>query len=195
MREGRSRFRIGFDSLLACAVLVSVQNVDLYWLILETGIILAVLARRSSFDMADDPSMQRPLTLFMVLPLSMYVLLSFISGDGAIHFTLLMLNRMMATLLMSLLAVMALVRRTSIRLNSRFILSFSTILAVSWASLYATVSVTMRLGLGEAVSNEAFMWELLGIVFFSLLSGSLLKRDVRRMDQRETMLSSEAWTR
>lgn len=181
--------------MLACAVLVSVQNVDLYWLILETGIILAVLARRSSFDMADDPSMQRPLTLFMVLPLSMYVLLSFIGGDGAIHFALLMLNRMMATLLMSLLAVMALVRRTSMRLNSRFILSFSTILAVSWASLYATVSITMRLGLGEAVSNEAFMWELLGIVFFSLLSGSLLKRDVRRMDQRETMLSPEAWVR
>jgi len=179
----KSSFRVWFYVSVATALLVSACTTDVYWLVLELGIIGAVLGRYPLFDQVEEPELQRPLTVFMVLPFTIYVLLYLLDLDGGLLLEALRtLITMMASLLLCLFLTLILVKRTELHMNYRFILGFATVASISLASFFAILSTTFAFLNGEAVTNDELMWELTGMMVFGIVSSLLFKRDMRRMD-------------
>ena len=173
---------------ISAALMVSVQTRDPYWLIVEAGIVGAILGRYPLFDQPEEPGLQRPLTVFMVFPFTVYVLLYLIGPLDSLPVRLLStLTTMMATLLLCLFLVLILVKRTDFHMNYRFILGFSTVAAIALASLFTFLSASYRLLQGEDVSNAELMWSLVSVLTFGLVSGALFKRDMRRMDYEDLL--------
>jgi hypothetical protein len=179
----KSSFRVWFYVSVATALLVSAWTTDVYWLVLELGMIGAVLGRYPLFDQVEEPELQRPLTVFMVLPFTIYVLLYLLDLDGGLLLEALRtLITMMASLLLCLFLTLILVKRTELHMNYRFILGFATVASISLASFFAILSTTFAFLNGEAVTNDELMWELTGMMVFGIVSSLLFKRDMRRMD-------------
>ncbi|HPD09221.1 MAG TPA: hypothetical protein PKZ73_05360 [Methanomassiliicoccales archaeon] len=179
----KSSFRVWFYVSVATALLVSAWTTDVYWLVLELGMIGAVLGRYPLFDQVEEPELQRPLTVFMVLPFTIYVLLYLLDLDGGLLLEALRtLITMMASLLLCLFLTLILVKRTELHMNYRFILGFATVASISLASFFAILSTTFAFLKGEAVTNDELMWELTGMMVFGIVSSLLFKRDMRRMD-------------
>jgi len=179
----KSSFRVWFYVSVATALLVSAWTTDVYWLVLELGMIGAVLGRYPLFDQVEEPELQRPLTVFMVLPFTIYVLLYLLDLDGGLLLEALRtLITMMASLLLCLFLILILVKRTELHMNYRFILGFATVASISLASFFAILSTTFAFLNGEAVTNDELMWELTGMMVFGIVSSLLFKRDMRRMD-------------
>ena len=179
----KSSFRVWFYVSVATALLVSAWTTDVYWLVLELGMIGAVLGRYPLFDQVEEPELQRPLTVFMVLPFTIYVLLYLLDlDDGILLGALRTLITMMASLLLCLFLILILVKRTELHMNYRFILGFATVASISLASFFAILSTTFAFLNGEAVTNDELMWELTGMMVFGIVSSLLFKRDMRRMD-------------
>jgi len=179
----KSSFRVWFYVSVATALLVSAWTTDVYWLVLELGMIGAVLGRYPLFDQVEEPELQRPLTVFMVLPFTIYVLLYLLDLDGGLLLEALRtLITMMASLLLCLFLTLILVKRTELHMNYRFILGFATVASISLASFFAILSTTFAFLNGEAVTNDELMLELTGMMVFGIVSSLLFKRDMRRMD-------------
>jgi hypothetical protein len=185
----KSSFRVWFYFSLSAALVVSFHTTDIYWLIIELGIMLAILGRWPLFDQPEEPELQRPLTVFMVLPFSIYILIHAMGlEDGLLLSALATLTKMMATLLFCLFLNLIMVKRTALHMNYRFILGFSTMAAISMASLFILLSASYHLMIGVGTSNEAVMWSLVGVLFFGIVSGALFKRDMRRMDYSDLLV-------
>lgn len=185
----KGSFRVWFYFSLSAALVVSFHTTDIYWLIIELGIMLAILGRRPLFDQPEEPELQRPLTVFMVLPFSIYILIYVTGLEGSLlPDALATLTKMMATLLFCLFLNLLLVKRTALNMNYRFILGFSTMAAISMASLFIFLSASYHLMNGVDVSNEGMMWSLVGVLFFGIVSGALFKRDMRRMDYSDLLM-------
>lgn len=176
-------FRGWFYLSIAAALVVSLRSVDVYWLILELGMVAAVLGRYPLFDQPEEPELQRPLTVFMAFPFTVYVALSALDLEsGPLMVSLGTLTTMMATLLLCLFFVLILVKRTELHMNYRFILGFATVASISLATLFALLRTSYSLAQGTEVSNGELMWSLIGIIAGGVISGLLFKRDMRRMD-------------
>lgn len=185
----RKGFRGWFYLSIAAALVVSIRSADVYWLILEIGMVAAVLGRYPLFDRPEEPGLQRPLTLFMVVPFTVYVAMrTFDLGSGMLMQALGTLTTMMATLLLCLFLILILVKRTSFHMNYRFLLGFATVAAISLASLFAFLNASYDLMRGNGVTNGDLMRSLISIVFFGVVSGLLFKRDMRRMDYTDLLI-------
>ncbi len=102
----RKGFRGWFYLSIAAALVVSLRNVDVHWLILELGMVAAVLGRYPLFDQPEEPELQRPLTVFMAFPFTVYVAMSALDLEsGPLMVSLGTLTTMMATLLLCLFFV------------------------------------------------------------------------------------------
>lgn len=179
----RDSYRAWFYISIAAAIIVSVHTRDIYWLIIEVGMVAAMLGRWPLFDQPEEPELQRPLTVFMVFPFTVYILQYIVGHGNSLPLRMLgFLTTMMATLLLCLFLVLILVKRTDFHMNYRFILGFSTVTAISLASLFTFLSTSYGLMKGEDVSNADLMWSLIGVLFFGIVSGALFRRDMRRMD-------------
>jgi hypothetical protein len=185
----RKGFRGWFYMSIAAALVVSLRSADVYWLILETGMVAAILGRYPLFDQPEEPELQRPLTVFMVIPFTVYVVLrTFDAEDGVPVQALGTLTMMMATLLLCLFLILILVKRTSFHMNYRFLLGFATVAAISLASLFAFLNASYDLMRGNGVSNGDLMRSLISILLFGVVSGLLFKRDMRRMDYIDLLI-------
>lgn len=185
----RKGFRGWFYVSIAAALVVSLRSADVYWLILETGMVAAILGRYPLFDQPEEPELQRPLTVFMVIPFTVYVVLrTFDAEDGVPVQALGTLTMMMATLLLCLFLILILVKRTSFHMNYRFLLGFATVAAISLASLFAFLNASYDLMRGNGVSNGDLMRSLISILLFGVVSGLLFKRDMRRMDYIDLLI-------
>jgi len=182
-------FRGWFYLSIAAAMVVSIRTSDVYWLVLEVGIVAAILGRYPLFDQPEEPELQRPLTIFMVVPFTVYVALRTFGdgGNGLIH-SLGTLTTMMATLLLCLFFILILIKRTRLHMNYRFILGFATVASISLASSFVILDASYSLIDGKDVSNDELMWSLIGILFGGVLSGLLFKRDMRRMDYTDLLV-------
>lgn len=179
----KNGFRGWFYLSVAAALVVSAREVDIYWLILEMGIVAAILGRYPLFDQPEEPGLQRPLTVFMVFPFTVYVALNmFELEEGALLSSLSTLTTMMASLLLCLFFILILVKRTRFHMNYRFILGFATVASISLASLFIFLGASYSLMEGKDVPNEELMWSLIGAMIGGVISGLLFKRDMRRMD-------------
>jgi len=184
----RSGFRAWFYITLSAALIVSAQTRDIYWLMIEVGMITAILGRWPLFDQPEEPALQRPLTVFMVFPFTVYIL-QYLLGqwDGLPMMLLDTLISMMATLLLCLFLVLIIAKRTDFHMNYRFILGFSTVAAISLASLFTFLSASYGLMEGDEVSNADLMWSLISVLIFGVVSGALFKRDMRNMDYEDLL--------
>jgi len=184
----RSGFRAWFYITLSAALIVSAQTRDIYWLMIEVGMITAILGRWPLFDQPEEPALQRPLTVFMVFPFTVYIL-QYLLGqwDGLPMMLLDTLISMMATLLLCLFLVLIIAKRTDFHMNYRFVLGFSTVAAISLASLFTFLSASYGLMEGEEVSNADLMWSLISVLIFGVVSGALFKRDMRKMDYEDLL--------
>ncbi len=182
-------FRGWFYLSIAAALVVSVRIADVYWLILEMGIVAAILGRYPLFDQPEEPGLQRPLTVFMVIPFTVYVASSlFDLEEGLLLSSISIMTTMMASLLLCLFIILILVKRTGFHMNYRFILGFATVASISLASLFIFLETSYSLMDGHDVSNGELMWSLIGIVVGGVTSGLLFKRDMRRMDYTDLLV-------
>ncbi len=182
-------FRGWFYLSIAAALVVSVRSADVYWLILEMGIVAAILGRYPLFDQPEEPELQRPLTVFMVIPFTVYVASSlFDLEEGLLLSSISTLTTMMASLLLCLFTILILVKRTGFHMNYRFILGFATVASISLASFFTFLETSYSLMDGHDVSNDDLMWSLIGIVVGGVTSGLLFKRDMRRMDYTDLLV-------
>lgn len=182
-------FRGWFYLSIAAALVVSARSADIYWLILELGMVAAVLGHYPLFDQPEEPELQRPLTVFMVIPFTVYVALrTFHLEDSMLLQALGTLTTMMATLLLCLFLILILVKRTSFHMNYRFLLGFATVAAISLASLFALLNASYDLLRGNGISNADLMRSLINILFFGVVSGLLFQRDMRRMDYTDLLI-------
>lgn len=182
-------FRGWFYLSIAAALVVSVRSADVYWLILEMGIVAAILGRYPLFDQPEEPELQRPLTVFMVIPFTVYVASSlFDLEEGLLLSSISIMTTMMASLLLCLFIILILVKRTRFHMNYRFILGFATVASISLASLFIFLETSYSLMDGQDVSNGELMWSLIGIVVGGVTSGLLFKRDMRRMDYTDLLV-------
>ncbi|HNX48427.1 MAG TPA: hypothetical protein PLC39_07690 [Methanomassiliicoccales archaeon] len=179
----RTGFRGWFYLSIAAALVVSLRNFDAYWLILEMGMVAAILGRYPLFDQPEEPELQRPLTLFMVFPFTVYVALNlFDLGEGVLLRSISTLITMMASLLLCLFLILNLVKRTGFHMNYRFILGFATMTSISLASFFILLETSYSVLVGIEASNDELMWSLIGTLTGGVISGLLFKRDMRRMD-------------
>ena len=187
----RTGFRGWFYLSIAAALVVSMRNADVYWLILEMGMVAAILGRYPLFDQPEEPELQRPLTLFMVFPFTVYVALNlFDLGEGILLRSLSTLTTMMASLLLCLFLILNLVKRTGFHMNYRFILGFATVTSISLVSFFILLETSYSVLVGNEVSNDELMWSLIGAMIGGVISGSLFKRDMRRMDYTDLLVVS-----
>lgn len=185
----RKGFRGWFYLSIAAALVVSLRSADVYWLILELGIVAAILGRYPLFDQPEEPELQRPLTVFMVIPFTVYVALSlFDLEEGPLLSSLSTLTTTMASLLLSLFFILILVKRTEFNMNYRFILGFATVASISLASLFTFLETSYSLMNGIEVSNDELMCSLVGIMVGGVISGLLFKRDMRKMDYTDLLM-------
>jgi len=185
----RDGFRAWFYISISAALLVSISAIDIYWLMIEIGMVTAILGRYPLYDQVEQPDLQRPLTLFMVFPFSIYVLMHLIGYRDGLFLTLFStLTTMMVTLLLCLFVILILEKQTEFHMNYRFILGFATVAAISLASLFTFLSTSYDLINGEDLSNADMMWTLISVLFFGIVSGVLFKRDMRRMDYIEILM-------
>jgi hypothetical protein len=185
----KSSFRAWFYFSISAAIVVSLHTTDVYWLILEIGIMLTILGRWPLFDQPEEPELQRPLTVFMVLPFSIYVLIHITGQEESLFLgSLGTLTKMMATLLLCLFVNLILVKRTTFQMNYRFILGFSTATAISLAAFFDLLTISYNFLQGMEISNSELMWSLTSILIFGIASGALFKRDMRRMDYSELLM-------
>lgn len=176
-------FRGWFYLSVGAAIVTSLRALDLYWLMLELGMVIALLGRHPLYDRPEEPGIQRPLTVFMVIPFTVYVTLALLgAGDDPLFLVVRGMITMMATLLLCLFLVLILVKRTTFHMNYRFVLGFSTVTAISLASLFALFDAAHALLTGGTYSNEDLMHSLINVMVFGIASGLLFKRDMRRMD-------------
>ncbi|MHC1710302.1 MAG: hypothetical protein AB9819_07845 [Methanomassiliicoccales archaeon] len=182
-------FRGWFYLSIAAAMVVSFTSADIYWFILEIGMMAAILGRYPLFDQPEEPDLQRPLTVFMVIPFTVYVALYLVDLEhGALSISISTLITMMASLLLCLFMILILVKRTGFHMNYRFILGFATVASISLASLFTFLEASYSLMIGVEVSNDELMWSLIGIMVGGVLSGLLFKRDMRRMDYTDLLV-------
>ncbi|OPX59301.1 MAG: hypothetical protein A4E30_01285 [Methanomassiliicoccales archaeon PtaB.Bin215] len=185
----RSGFRGWFYVSVGAALVVSIRSADVYWLLLELGMVAAILGRYPLFDQPEEPELQRPLTVFMVFPFTVYVALHLLDLEkSALSMSIGTLTTMMASLLLSLFFILILVKRTGFHMNYRFVLGFATVASISLASLFALLETSYSLMNGNDVSNEELMWSLIGILTGGVISGLLFKRDMRRMDYTDLLV-------
>ncbi|MHC1679847.1 MAG: hypothetical protein AB9860_01170 [Methanomassiliicoccales archaeon] len=185
----RKGFRGWFYLSIAAALVVSLRSTDVYWLILETGMIAAVLGRYPLFDQPEEPELQRPLTVFMVIPFTVYVAMKvFDLEEGALSISIGTLTTMMASLLLCLFFILILVKWTGFHMNYRFILGFATVASISLASFFTFLETSYSLMNGIEVPNDELMWSLIGIMVGGVISGLLFKRDMRRMDYSDLLV-------
>lgn len=174
---------------VGAALVVSIRSADVYWLLLELGMVAAILGRYPLFDQPEEPELQRPLTVFMVFPFTVYVALHLLDLEkSALSMSIGTLTTMMASLLLSLFFILILVKRTGFHMNYRFVLGFATVASISLASLFALLETSYSLMNGNDVSNEELMWSLIGILTGGVISGLLFKRDMRRMDYTDLLV-------
>lgn len=179
----RKGFRGWFYLSIAAAMVVSFRSGDLFWLVLEIGMVAAVLGRYPLFDQPEEPELQRPLTVFMVIPFTIYVAMNLFDLESiAISRSVLTMAAMMASLLLCLFFILILVKRTEFHMNYRFVLGFATVASISLASLFTLLETTASMMIGDEVTNSELMWSLIGIMVGGVISGLLFKRDMRRMD-------------
>lgn len=182
-------FRGWFYLSIASALVVSARSADVYWLILELGIVAAILGRYPLFDQPEEPGLQRPLTIFMVIPFTVYAASSLFGlEENLLLSSIKILTTMMASLLLCLFIILILVKRTGFHMNYRFILGFATVASISLASFFTLLDASYSLMEGHAVSNGELMWSLIGIMVGGLISGLLFKRDMRRMDYTNLLM-------
>jgi len=182
-------FRGWFYLSIASALVVSARSADVYWLILELGIVAAILGRYPLFDQPEEPGLQRPLTIFMVIPFTVYAASSLFGlEENLLLSSIKILTTMMASLLLCLFIILILVKRTGFHMNYRFILGFATVASISLASFFTLLDASYSLMEGHAVSNGELMWSLIGIMVGGLISGLLFKRDMRRMDYTDLLM-------
>ncbi|HNU35795.1 MAG TPA: hypothetical protein PKJ15_04295 [Methanomassiliicoccales archaeon] len=185
----RSGFRGWFYLSIGAALVVSIRSADVYWLLLELGMVAAILGRYPLFDQPEEPELQRPLTVFMVIPFSVYVALHLLDLErSALSISIGTLATMMASLLLCLFLILILVKRTGFHMNYRFVLGFATVASISLASLFTFLETSFSLMNGTEVSNEELMWSLIGIMTGGVVSGLLFKRDMRRMDYTDILV-------
>jgi hypothetical protein len=98
------------------------------------------------------------------------------------------LTTMMATLLLCLVLILILGKRTAFHMNYRFLLGFATGAAISLASLFALLNASYDLLRGNGISNADLMRSLINILFFGVVSGLLFQRDMRRMDYTDLLI-------
>lgn len=179
----RKGFRGWFYLSIAAAMVVSFRSGDLFWLVLEIGMVAAVLGRYPLFDQPEEPELQRPLTVFMVIPFTIYVAMNLFDLESiAISRSVRTMAAMMASLLLCLFFILILVKRTEFHMNYRFVLGFATVASISLASLFTLLETTASIMIGDEVTNSELMWSLIGIMVGGVISGLLFKRDMRRMD-------------
>lgn len=179
----RKGFRGWFYLSIAAAMVVSFRSGDLFWLVLEIGMVAAVLGRYPLFDQPEEPELQRPLTVFMVIPFTIYVAMNLFDLESiAISRSVRTMAAMMASLLLCLFFILILVKRTEFHMNYRFVLGFATVASISLASLFTLLETTASMMIGDEVTNSELMWSLIGIMVGGVISGLLFKRDMRRMD-------------
>ena len=185
----RTGFRGWFYLSIATALVVSIRSEDVYWMILELGMIAAILGRYPLFDQPEEPKLQRPLTVFMVFPFTLYVAMDLLDleSNGLMR-SIGALTNMMASLLLCLFFILILVKRTEFHMNYRFILGFATVASISLASLFTLLEASYSLMVGENLSNGDLMWSLIGVMIGGVISGLLFKRDMRRMDYTDLLL-------
>ncbi|HSA35602.1 MAG TPA: hypothetical protein P5202_03450 [Methanomassiliicoccales archaeon] len=182
-------FRGWFYLSIAAAMVVSIRSVDVYWLILEIGIVTAILGRYPLFDQPEEPGLQRPLTVFMVIPFTAYVALNLTDlEETVLSISIVTLSTMMASLLLCLFITLILVKRTDFHMNYRFILGFATVASISLASFFTFLETSFSLMNGSEVPNADLMWSLIGIMMGGVISGLLFKRDMRRMDYTDLLV-------
>jgi len=185
----RKGFRGWFYLSIAAAMVVSFRSGDLYWLVLEIGMVIAVLGRYPLFDQPEEPGLQRPLTVFMVVPFTIYVALNLFDLENAVLTRSVgTLATMMASLLLCLFVILILVKRTEFHMNYRFVLGFATVASISLASLFTLLETSGSLMVGDDVSNHELMWSLVGTMVGGVVSGLLFKRDMRRMDYTDLLM-------
>jgi len=185
----RKGFRGWFYLSIAAAMVVSFRSGDLYWLVLEIGMVIAVLGRYPLFDQPEEPGLQRPLTVFMVVPFTIYVALNLFDLENAVLTRSVgTLATMMASLLLCLFVLLILVKRTEFHMNYRFVLGFATVASISLASLFTLLETSGSLMVGDDVSNHELMWSLVGTMVGGVVSGLLFKRDMRRMDYTDLLM-------
>ena len=185
----RKGFRGWFYLSIGAALVVSLRGADIYWLVLEIGMVAAILGRYPLFDQPEEPELQRPLTVFMVIPFTVYVGLEIFGLEGStLSISLGTLITMMASLLLCMFFILILVKRTGFHMNYRFILGFATVSSISLASLFAFLETSYALMTGGEVSNDELMWSLIGIMIGGVISGLLFKRDMRRMDYTDILV-------
>lgn len=185
----KTGFRGWFYLSIAAALVVSIMSTDVYWLILETGMVAAILGRYPLFDQPEEPGLQRPLTVFMVVPFTVYVALNLLPWEESFPLSVLsIMTTMMASLLLCLFFILILVKRTGLHMNYRFILGFATVASISLASFFTFLETSYSLMNGDDVPNEGLMWSLIGIMVGGVISGLLFKRDMRRMDYTDLLV-------
>ncbi len=185
----RKGFRGWFYLSIAAAMVVSFRSGDLFWLVLEIGMVAAVLGRYPLFDQPEEPELQRPLTVFMVIPFTIYVLMSLFDLDSELLARSVgTMAVMMASLLLCLFFILILVKRTEFHMNYRFILGFATVASISMASLFTLFETAASMMMGDAATNEDLMRSLIGIMAGGIVSGLLFKRDMRRMDYTDLLM-------
>lgn len=185
----RKGFRGWFYLSIAAAMVVSFRSGDLFWLVLEIGMVAAVLGRYPLFDQPEEPELQRPLTVFMVIPFTIYVLMSLFDLDSELLARSVgTMAVMMASLLLCLFFILILVKRTEFHMNYRFILGFTTVASISMASLFTLFETAASMMMGDAATNEDLMRSLIGIMAGGIVSGLLFKRDMRRMDYTDLLM-------
>jgi len=169
-------------------MVVSIQTLDVYWLIIELGMVAVILGRWPLFDQPEEPELQRPLTVFMVFPFSIYVLLFLIGDHDGLYLDLIYeLITMMATLLLCLLIILDVMKRTEFHMNYRFVLGFATVSAISLASFFTILTASYHIITGNDVTNGTIMRSLVSVLVFGIVSGALFKRDMRRMDYSDLL--------
>jgi MFS family permease len=185
----RKGFRGWFYLSIAAAMVVSFRSGDLFWLVLEIGMVAAVLGRYPLFDQPEEPELQRPLTVFMVIPFTIYVLMSLFDLDSELLARSVgTMAVMMASLLLCLFFILILVKRTEFHMNYRFILGFATVASISMASLFTLFETAASMMMGDAATNDDLMRSLIGIMAGGIVSGLLFKRDMRRMDYTDLLM-------
>jgi hypothetical protein len=125
----------------------------------------------------------------MVFPFTVYVLLKVLDlKNGPLVVSLGTLTTMMASLLLCLLFILILVKRTEFHMNYRFILGFATVASISLATLFNLLRTSYSIANGTEVPNSELMWSLIGIIAGGVISGLLFKRDMRRMDYTDLLM-------
>ena len=185
----KSSFRAWFYFTISAALVVSLHTADIYWLILEIGIMMAILGNWPLFDQPEEPELQRPLTVFMVLPFSVYIIIHLLGQENNLFLSMLgAMTKMMATLLLCLFLNLIIAKRTEFKMNYRFILGFSTVASISLAAFFTFLSTSYDLLQGVEIYNSDLMWSLMSILFFGFASGALFKRDMKRMDYGDLLV-------